>query len=253
MNNQFKNKSVLVTGGTKGIGKGIAESFLMEGAKVFVLSRNPPKRKVSKKGNSANFVACDIRDHSSVEIALKDILSQTKTIDILINNAGGSPLLNATSGSINFHKSVIDFNLTAQLQVSVMIAKKMLRQKTISSIINISSVTANRPTPGSAAYGAAKGGLVNLTKTLAIEWAPKIRVNSIITGYIETENSLLHYGNKSQMKKVSKTIPLRRMGTPTDIANACIFLSSDKASWITGAALDVHGGGENPSYLNALN
>ncbi|MEK9649411.1 MAG: SDR family oxidoreductase [Gammaproteobacteria bacterium] len=252
MNNQFKNKSVIVTGGTKGIGKGIAESYLAEGSKVFVLSRNPIKKQIIKKGNKAVFIKCDIRDNVSIENAINEILTYTKNIDILINNAGGSPLINAIEGSINFHKSVIDFNLTAQLQMSVLIAKRMLKQKTVSSIINISSVTANRPTPGSAAYGAAKGGLVNLTQTLAIEWAPKIRVNAIITGYIETENSLIHYGNKTQMKKVAKTIPLKRMGTPSDIAHACLFLSSNNASWISGAALEVHGGGENPAYLNAL-
>lgn len=252
MNNLFKNKTVIVTGGTKGIGKGIAEAYLSEGATVFILSRNAPPRKIRKKNNVAAFVTCDIRDQNSIETAITNILKETKQIDILINNAGGSPLLNAVKGSLNFHKSVFDFNLTAQFQMSVLIAKKMLKQKTVSSIINISSVTANRPTPGGAAYGAAKGGLVNLTKTLAIEWAPKIRVNSIITGYIETENSLLHYGNKSQMKKVANTIPLRRMGKPEDIANACLFLSSEKASWVSGAALDVHGGGENPSYLSAL-
>ena len=138
----------------------------------------------------------------------------------------------------------------APLNLSQKVAKVMMRQKSISNIINISSVTATRPTPGSAAYGAAKGALVNLTKTLAVEWAPKIKVNSIIVGYIETENSIVHYGSKSEINKVAKTIPLQRMGKPQDIANACIFFASPLAEWITGAALEVHGGGETPSYLD---
>ena len=129
----------------------------------------------------------------------------------------------------------------------------MMKQKTTSNIINISSVVASRPTPGSAAYGAAKGGLVNLTKTLAIEWAPKIKVNSIIVGYIETENSLLHYGSKREINKVAKTIAMKKMGKPLDVANACVFFASDLAEWITGSSLEVHGGGESPSYLDASN
>jgi NAD(P)-dependent dehydrogenase (short-subunit alcohol dehydrogenase family) len=136
------------------------------------------------------------------------------------------------------------------LNLSQKIAKKMIKQKTVSNIINISSVTATRPTPGSAAYGAAKGALVNLTKTLAVEWAPKIKVNSIIVGYIETENSILHYGSKSEINKVAKTIPLKRMGQPQDVANACVFFASDLAEWVTGSALEVHGGGESPAYLD---
>jgi NAD(P)-dependent dehydrogenase (short-subunit alcohol dehydrogenase family) len=177
------------------------------------------------------------------------IKNLSKSIDILINNAGGSPLNDALKASNKFHEAIIDLNLSAPLNVSQRFAKIMIKQKTVSNIINISSVTATRPTPGSAAYGAAKGGLVNLTKTLAIEWAPKIKVNSIIVGYIETENSILHYGSKKEINKVAKTIPMKRMGKPEDIAKACIFFCSDLADWITGAALEVHGGGEKPSYL----
>ena len=125
----------------------------------------------------------------------------------------------------------------------------MIKQKTVSNIINISSVTATRPTPGSAAYGASKGALVNLSKTLAVEWAPKIKVNSIIVGYIETENSILHYGGKRELAKVAKKIPLKRMGRPQDVADACVFFASDLAKWVTGSSLEVHGGGEIPSYL----
>lgn len=183
---------------------------------------------------------------------MQKIKEASKSIDVLINNAGGAPMADALKASNKFHDAIIDLNLSAPLNVSQRFAKIMMKQKYTSNIINISSVTATRPTPGSAAYGAAKGGLVNLTKTLAIEWAPKIKVNSIIVGYIETENSKLHYGSKKEINKVAKTIPMKRMGKPTDVANACIFFSSDLADWVTGAALEVHGGGEKPSYLNVV-
>ena len=245
----LKNKSVVVTGGTKGIGAEIAKAYLKLNANVYILARQKPSRAIQSKGNKARFVECDIRNINSLDNAVTKIKNLSKSIDILINNAGGSPLNDALKASNKFHEAIIDLNLSAPLNVSQRFAKIMIKQKTVSNIINISSVTATRPTPGSAAYGAAKGGLVNLTKTLAVEWAPKIKVNSIIVGYIETENSILHYGSKKEINKVAKTIPMKRMGKPEDIAKACIFFCSDLADWITGAALEVHGGGEKPSYL----
>ena len=245
----LKNKSVVVTGGTKGIGAEIVKAYLKLNANVYILARQKPSRAIQSKGNKATFIECDIRDINSLDNAVTKIKNLSKSIDILINNAGGSPLNDALKASNKFHEAIIDLNLSAPLNVSQRFAKIMIKQKTVSNIINISSVTATRPTPGSAAYGAAKGGLVNLTKTLAVEWAPKIKVNSIIVGYIETENSILHYGSKKEINKVAKTIPMKRMGKPEDIAKACIFFCSDLADWITGAALEVHGGGEKPSYL----
>ena len=249
-NINFKNKTVVITGGSKGIGLEITKTFLKHQANVIILARNKPKRKIQSKGNAGYFIECDIRNIESIDSAIKDIASKYKSIDVLINNAGGAPMADSLTASPKFHEAIIDLNLTAPLNLSQKIAKKMIKQKTVSNIINISSVTATRPTPGSAAYGAAKGALVNLTKTLAVEWAPKIKVNSIIVGYIETENSILHYGSKSEIKKVAKTIPLKRMGQPQDIANACVFFASDLAEWVTGSALEVHGGGESPAYLD---
>ena len=249
-NINFKNKTVVITGGSKGIGLEITKTFLKHQANVIVLARNKPKRKIQSKGNAGYFIECDIRNTDSIDSAIKDIASKYKSIDVLINNAGGAPMADSLTASPKFHEAIIELNLTAPLNLSQKIAKKMIKQKTVSNIINISSVTAIRPTPGSAAYGAAKGALVNLTKTLAVEWAPKIKVNSIIVGYIETENSILHYGSKSEIKKVAKTIPLKRMGKPQDIANACVFFASDMAEWVTGSALEVHGGGESPAYLD---
>ena len=249
-NINFKNKTIVITGGSKGIGLDITKTFLKHQANVIILARNKPKRKIQSKGNAGYFIECDIRNTESIDNAIKEIVSKYKSIDVLINNAGGAPMADSLTASPKFHEAIIDLNLTAPLNLSQKIAKKMIKQKTVSNIINISSVTATRPTPGSAAYGAAKGALVNLTKTLAVEWAPKIKVNSIIVGYIETENSILHYGSKSEIKKVAKTIPLKRMGQPQDVANACVFFASDLAEWVTGSALEVHGGGESPAYLD---
>ena len=222
-NINFKNKTVVITGGSKGIGLEITKTFLKHQANVIILARNKPKRKIQSKGNASYFIECDIRDVDSIDSAVKLIASKYKSIDVLINNAGGAPMIEALTASPKFHEAIIDLNLTAPLNLSQKIAKKMIKQKTVSNIINISSVTATRPTPGSAAYGAAKGALVNLTKTLAIEWGPKIKVNSIIVGYIETENSVLHYGSKSEIKKVAKTIPLKKDGS-TSRYSKCLYI-----------------------------
>jgi len=119
------------------------------------------------------------------------------------------------------------------------------------SIVNISSVSGRRPTPGTAAYGAAKAGVENLTATLAVEWAPKVRVNALVVGMVETERSELFYGDAESIARVAATIPLGRLARPADIGWAAAFLASDVASYISGATLEVHGGGEPPPYLAA--
>jgi NAD(P)-dependent dehydrogenase (short-subunit alcohol dehydrogenase family) len=129
----------------------------------------------------------------------------------------------------------------------------MQKQGAGSSIINIASVSAARPSPGTAAYGAAKAGLVNLSRSLAVEWAPKVRVNSIIAGLIVTEQAHLHYGDDAGIAAVGSTIPLGRMASTEDIANVCLFLASNLSAYVSGSAVTADGGGEAPAFLNASN
>jgi NAD(P)-dependent dehydrogenase (short-subunit alcohol dehydrogenase family) len=109
-----------------------------------------------------------------------------------------------------------------------------------------------RPSPGTAAYGAAKAGLINLTQTLAVEWAPKVRVNCVSAGLIRTEQSHLHYGDEQGIAAVGATVPLGRMGEADDVADACLFLASPLARYVSGENLVLHGGGERPAYLGAV-
>jgi NAD(P)-dependent dehydrogenase (short-subunit alcohol dehydrogenase family) len=120
-------------------------------------------------------------------------------------------------------------------------------------IINIASVSGVRPSPGTAAYGAAKAGLINLTGSLAIEWGPKVRVNAVSAGMIRTEQAHLHYGDEATIARIADTIPLKRFGTPGDVAGACLYLASPLASYVSGANLVLHGGGETPAFLTAAN
>ena len=250
-NNEFLNKTVLVTGGTKGIGRGIAEVFLSQSANVVVCGRSKPKTLPSHIDKSAQFIECDVRDPNQIKNLVDQILKTHKSIDILINNAGGGPPIQAANAPPKLSQSIIELNLIAPLFVSQAVNSIMQNQQAGGSIVNISSVSVIRPSPGAAAYGSAKSGLANLTESLAIEWAPKVRVNNILSGLVETEESIIHYGSKDSINKISETIPLKRMGKPKDIGNSCLFLCSSLAEYISGASLLVHGGGESPSYHNA--
>jgi NAD(P)-dependent dehydrogenase (short-subunit alcohol dehydrogenase family) len=121
------------------------------------------------------------------------------------------------------------------------------------SIINIASVSTLRPSPGTAAYGAAKAGLVNLGSSLAVEWAPRVRINALAVGLTQTEQSGLHYGDDAGIAAVAATVPLERMAVPADVGNACLFLASPLASYVSGTSFAVHGGGEKPAFLEAAN
>ena len=119
------------------------------------------------------------------------------------------------------------------------------------SIVNIASVSGVRPSPSTAAYGAAKAGLLNATQTLAVELAPKVRVNAVVVGYVVTEQAHLFYGDDDGIRAVGETVPLGRMAAPDDVADVCLFLASPLARYVSGAQILVHGGGERPSYIEA--
>jgi NAD(P)-dependent dehydrogenase (short-subunit alcohol dehydrogenase family) len=119
------------------------------------------------------------------------------------------------------------------------------------SIVMVSSVSGLRPSPGTAAYGAAKAGLNSLAESLAVEWAPKVRVNALAVGPVRTELAHLHYGDPAAVARVAATIPLGRLAEPDDVGDACVFLASPLASFVSGAVLVLHGGGERPAFLAA--
>jgi NAD(P)-dependent dehydrogenase (short-subunit alcohol dehydrogenase family) len=140
----------------------------------------------------------------------------------------------------------------APLTVAQAANRVMQDQPDGGAILNIASVSGIRPTPGTAAYGAAKAGLLNLTQTLAVEWAPKVRINAVVAGIIATEVAEQNYGDAATIERMAATVPLGRLGTPGDVADACLYLSSPLASYVSGASLVVNGGGEPPIYLSAF-
>jgi NAD(P)-dependent dehydrogenase (short-subunit alcohol dehydrogenase family) len=249
----FTGKSVIVTGGGKGIGKGITEGFLAGGAQVVVCGRTEPEQLPQSGDNTAVFFPCDVREFEQIEACVRFAVEQFGRLDVLVNNAGGAPHADAATVSPRFSESIIRLNLIAPLNFSQAANKVMQEQESGGSIINIASVSTLRPSPGTAAYGAAKAGLVNLGASLAVEWAPRVRVNAVVVGLTETEQSHLHYGDAEGIAAVGKTIPLGRMAVPADIANACLFLASPLSSYVSGTSLAVHGGGEKPAFLDASN
>ena len=245
------DKVVIVTGGTKGIGKQIAQSFLQEKAKVIICSRTQPQVTVQAGEGIADYFQCDVRESSEIMALIDYCIATYGRLDILVNNAGGAPPADSSSASERFTKSVIDLNLVAPLIFAQMARKVMIDKGDGGLIINISSVSGMRANPMGVAYGAAKAGLLNATETLALEWGPKIRVVSVTAGLILTEDSRAFYGDDESVSEIEKTIPMRRLGGPEDVANACLFVASEASNWISGSNLVIHGGGENPSYLSA--
>ncbi|POY02584.1 short chain dehydrogenase [Mycobacterium kansasii] len=236
---------VLVTGGVRGVGAGISAVFAEQGATVITCARRVVE------GLPYEFHACDIRDEDSVGRMIGAIAERHGRLDVLVNNAGGSPYTLAAEATHNFHRKIVELNVLAPLLVSQQANALMQEQERGGSIVNICSVSGRRPTPGTAAYGAAKAGLENLTATLAVEWAPQVRVNAVVVGMVETEQSGLFYGDAESVARVAATVPLGRLAKPTDVGWAAAFLTSDVASYISGATLEVHGGGEPPPYLAA--
>jgi NAD(P)-dependent dehydrogenase (short-subunit alcohol dehydrogenase family) len=246
-------KVVIVTGGSKGVGRGITRRFLERGAQVVVCGRNEPEAPIEDAGRKAHFVACDVRDVEQIETVVAFAREHLGRLDVLVNNAGGAPAADAATASPRFSESIIRLNLIAPLNFAQKANAVMQRQDEGGVIINIASVSAIRPSPGTAAYGAAKAGLLSLTVTLAVEWAPKVRINAVTAGMIRTEQAHLHYGDEAGIAAVGATVPLGRMGEPEDVGDTCLYLASPLASYVSGANILMHGGGEKPAFLAAAN
>lgn len=231
----LKGKVAIVTGGTKGIGKGIADVLAEHGAKVVVCARTEEKTK-------HYFVKCDVSDFNDVQNLIKETIKKFKRIDLLVNNAGIYPFKILSEMSEEEWDKIIDIDLKSVFLCTKAVLPYMTKQKS-GKIVSITSIAGHEVGfPGLTHYCAAKAGIVGFTKAAALELAPfKINVNAVAPGVILTPGTKEGTGKK-QMDSLIRTIPEKRMGKPADIAETVTFLCSDASSYITGQTIVVDGG-----------
>lgn len=242
----LEGKTAIITGASRGIGKGIAEVFARHGANVaFTFSSSVESAKVledelNAMGVRAKGYQSDAADFAQAHTFVEQVLAEFGTIDILINNAGiTKDNLLMRMPEEDFDK-VIDVNLKSVFNMTKAVQKTMLKNRA-GSIINMSSVVGVKGNAGQANYAASKAGAIGFTKSVALELGSRnIRCNAIAPGFIETEMT----GKLSEevVQGWRDGIPLKRGGTPEDVANACLFLASDLSAYVTGQVLNVDGG-----------
>jgi NAD(P)-dependent dehydrogenase (short-subunit alcohol dehydrogenase family) len=242
----LSERVALVTGGARGIGRGIASVLVEAGATVITCGRSEASDPVP----GTEHRICDVRDAEAVEALISGITDTHGRLDLVVNNAGGAPYALAAESSPRLDEKILGLNLSAVLAVSKAANAVMQSQAAGGAVVNISSVSAVRPSPGTATYGAAKAGVDSLTRSLAVEWGPKVRVNSIDVGLCRTEQTEGHYGGDDTVAAIEGTIPIGRMAEPEEIGHVAAFLGSDLASYVSGANVACHGGGEPPVFLH---
>lgn len=243
----FSNKVVIVTGGGRGIGAGVALRFAQAGASVVInyLTSETGAQLVEKQvkalGREAIVVQGDVSNKDEVELLIEGAIQEFGRIDVLINNAGAYPLHGLLEMSEEAWTQVVDVNLRSAFLCTQVAAKRMIARGRGGAIVNITSIEAENPAPMHAHYNAAKGGVLMLTKSSAYELGPhEIRVNAVAPGLIWKEEIEDEW--PEGVERWLKAAPLRRLGMPDDVADACLFLASPAARWITGASLLVDGG-----------
>jgi len=247
MNLQLQGKNILITGGSKGIGKDIAKAFVSEGANVSIAARNIELLEKAKNdlGGHVSIFQADISKDDEREKLIQSFIKEKGTIDVLINNAGGSNGGNATETEMNLFYEALELNYFSAVHLSKLAVGHMKKSHS-GSIINITSIF-GRESGGKVTYNNAKSALISFTKSLADEVISYgIRVNSVAPGSIlhETGNWIkrLEEDPKGIKEFIHNEIPAGRFGTPEEIANVVLFLASEKASWIVGASINVDGG-----------
>ncbi|SHE31331.1 3-oxoacyl-[acyl-carrier-protein] reductase [Psychroflexus salarius] len=242
----LENKNVIITGGSRGIGKGIAEVFAQHGANV-AFTYNSSKeaaetlaKDLEKLGIKAKAYQSDASDFDQAQQLASDVIKDFGSVDVLINNAGitkDNLLMRMSEEDFN---KVIEVNLNSVFNLTKAVLRPMLKQRH-GSIINMSSVVGIKGNAGQANYSASKAGIIGFSKSVALELGSRnIRSNVIAPGFIETEMTAKL--DEATVDSWRQAIPLKRGGTPTDIANACVFLASDMSTYITGQTLSVDGG-----------
>jgi NAD(P)-dependent dehydrogenase (short-subunit alcohol dehydrogenase family) len=253
----FEGKTALVTGGGTGLGKEFARGLAALGADVMICSRDeehlrPTAQAISKEsGRGVEFMACDVRKPEQVDAVVESVVTKFGHLDVLINNAAGNFFAPVESMSFNAWKAVVDIVLHGTFLMSKAAFEPLKKSK--GNIVNIVATYADGAAPFVAHSGASKAGVLNLTRSLALEWAAHgIRVNAVAPGFVPTVGVKANlFPDPAIEKEALNAIPLGRFGEPQEIANAVLFLASSAASYVTGALFEVDAGqglAGNPFY-----
>lgn len=242
----LEGKTAIITGGSRGIGKGIVETFAKHGANVaFTYSSSSAAadelaEEISKLGVKAKAYQSDAASYTDSEVLAGKVLEDFGSIDILVNNAGITKDNLLMRMSEDDFDKVIEVNLKSVFNMTKAVQRTMLKQRK-GSIINMSSVVGVKGNAGQTNYAASKAGIIGFSKSVALELGSRdIRCNVIAPGFIETE--MTGKLDEATVKSWREAIPLKRGGTPEDIANACVFLASDLSAYVTGQVMNVDGG-----------
>jgi 7-alpha-hydroxysteroid dehydrogenase len=248
---RMTDQVAIVTGAGRGIGEGCALAFAEQGADLVLAARTPDQleavaARVRGLGRRALVVPCDVNEPSALEQLVERATSEFGRIDVVVNNAGGSPPRPALQTSEKMFEAAFHFNVTTAFTLSRLAIPHMQKQGR-GAIVNISSAAGRIPQPNFVAYGTAKAALSFMTRQLAAEFAPLVRVNAIGVGAVRT-SALMPFLNDELRQAMEKLTPMQRLGEVEDIATMALYLASPASSWVTGKVFEVDGGTESTNW-----
>jgi 7-alpha-hydroxysteroid dehydrogenase len=241
----------IVTGAGRGIGEGAALAMAEMGADLVLAARTPEQiegvaERIRGLGRRSLAVPCDVNERSQIENVVSQTMEEFGRVDVLVNNAGGSPPMPALRTSEKMFEAALRFNVTTAFLMSRLVIPQM-QERQGGAIVNITSAAGRMPQANFVAYGTAKAALSFMTRQLAAEFAPSVRVNAIAVGATAT-SALLPFLNDETRAAMEQRTPMRRLGTVEDIAIAVLYLASAASSWVTGKVLEVDGGTESTNW-----